>query len=232
MLAKFGSLRPSFSVVFYQHKTSLAPIATVHQIDNGVLGSGRTVSADEIASIVQREDAKRASGLLPANTVATTDDYFLFYRPSSYQTMWYRLHGEKSYQLRRRVPALLWRVRRDGRETTVYALKQSRFPGRDTDLYVAPFMNCTGPDICWGSAKPKLKNAPVTQWPEIIEDTFFNHSVFSHTGSEVTLLISGKPENGNVAVYKWWRDQPERNNRFKASALSPLNKQLKDIVDE
>jgi PRTRC genetic system protein B len=194
------------------------------------LGTGKLISADDIADIVKRSDANQRTGLLPKNTIAVGDNYYLFFRPSTYQTMWFRIAGSKSVRLTRRVPALVWKVSVDGSGASLFALKQNKFPESETRLYVPPFMNCSNQSICWGSARPSLKSEPLDTWPELLDDVFFNQSTFSHTGNSNTLIISGKRNNDDLDVFNWWKHQPERSNRFRSSALVPLNKKLKDIA--
>lgn len=120
-----------------------------------------------------------------------------------------------------RVPGLIWVF---GESLDLYAYQE--WENEKTKLYLPPFYNCTGPDVCLGTAADYLgrdtNRVTFAQVTRDVEAAFWN-SRFTHAGG-------GKNINGNFgALY----EKTLNASSYPYEYLIPANKKtLKDISDE
>jgi len=97
---------------------------------------------------------------------------------------------------------------------------RERVPQEQTELYLAPFFNVTGADVCLGnSSLEKPLDTDFSGFQEYWEKRFWL-SEFSHLGG------SRNPTRSNLVSVT----EKARENPFDYSELKPSGKKLKDIL--
>jgi len=223
--------RPTHAIVFYD-----TPVATIHDIANGKLQAGKPVSEEDarriFAPISEAEFSGMEFELIPENVLVHCSTHLVWYQPSQYRKMWFRLGRKRSSALVRRVPALVWFVNKKKEEVSLFALKDSKRPSSTTELHRAPFMNCyDNGGICWGGECPDLHTGTIEEVIASVDSVFFNKTSFTHTNGSQTLMVGKKPVGESKAVLRWWKSQPTKTSRFKSSCLVPLNLTISKVME-
>ncbi|MEQ2964692.1 PRTRC system protein B, partial [Bacteroides xylanisolvens] len=115
------------------------------------------------------------------------------------------------------VPGIIYVVEQESMD--VHAFKGT-VPQEQTELYLAPFFNVTGADVCLGnSSLEKPLDTDFSGFQEYWEKRFWL-SEFSHLGG------SRNPTRSNLVSVT----EKARENPFDYSELKPSGKKLKDIL--
>lgn len=86
----------------------------------------------------------------------------------------------------RPVPGLIWNYNTNGTTGNLDLYAYIDFKGEDTDLYNAPFMNCTGSSVCLGTSKIEIDpqtGININKAIESIQQGFWK-SAFTHSGGQ------------------------------------------------
>ncbi len=212
-------------VVYAGRQTSLHYISKHPiKVEDGtpVLGVGEAITKDAFVQTII--EVARAQGISATvwtspNTIAVTPTMHAWWSPAT--TRWLHFKSDKiKCTAEAQTPALLWVA--SGLSLSVFALKESRRPDPETELYQAPFYN-VGDDgsVCLGTT-PR----PESGLPEDWETQFFR-STFTHPNGQVKLC---KYRGG---FNKLWKTLlADKTQEFPLKALIPLKITIKNLMEK
>lgn len=145
-------------------------------------------------------------GLLPENVLATQPGGFVWWLPAQKRPIAFTSDLSESVGIKNGTvvswPALLFMAKANGGSTKVFAMKESKRPTGETELYKPPFWNVQPHgSICFGSAQIDTDTNAVN-FIHSVEEAFFL-SQFSHMyGSSQRLKKLTLDEAWKRATYK------------------------------
>jgi PRTRC genetic system protein B len=188
------------------------------------IGEGSLLSRDFLDRLIESMRGRQADEFLPENVLVRTQDRIAFWIPGRVRTMFYfadrspelvDLNGKRFPQ-----PPLLFDVSRGN--LSIFALKESKRPTKDTKLYRAPYWNVNDQgDVCLGSTRvpDALSVDSITRWA----DSFFE-SQFTHQNAGRPLTTH---PNGFVALWRELKGKKEFPAKYLAGTGKTLGQYLK-----
>lgn len=200
------------------HHIELRPIN-----EKGQMGAGIPVTYEFMNSLVESYTESMNGiphGSIPKNMLLCDSrkgyEKYIWYNPPQKRKMYFNtnLHiPDGTFN----IPGVIYIVEQECMD--IYAFKGTT-PKEQTELYLAPFFNVTGADVCLGSSS--LKKPSDMNFFELQEywEKRFWLSEFSHLGG------SKNPTRNNLVSVT----EQARNNPFDYNELQQSDKILKDIL--
>lgn len=163
------------------------------------------------------------AGLLPGNVlyIRPESDGFVVWHTKSGQRQLYFSEELGIPNGKANVPALLWKANKN--ELSVFALKGSRKPRLETNLFYAPFFNLyRSGKVCMGTVDIDEKKKSLEQFIADWENYFFN-SYFVH------LINNHNPVKGNIV--RLWQRQVSEKTLFPEDCLLSTGLTLKKLIE-
>ena len=191
--------------------------------EKGRMGAGIPVTYEFMNSLVESYTESMSGiphGRIPGNMLLCDSrkgrERYIWYNPPQKRKMYFQdgLHiTDGTFN----VPGVIYVVEREC--MNIHAFKGA-IPEERTELYLAPFFNVTGADVCLGnSSLKKPQDMDFLEFQEYWEKRFWM-SEFSHLGSD------RNPTRSNLVSVT----EKARENPFDYSELKPSGKKLKDIL--
>ena len=191
--------------------------------EKGRMGAGIPVTYEFMNSLVESYTESMSGiphGRIPGNMLLCDPrkgrEKYIWYNPPQKRKMYFQscLHiTDGTFN----VPGIIYVVEQESMD--VHAFKGT-VPQEQTELYLAPFFNVTGADVCLGnSSLEKPLDTDFSGFQEYWEKRFWL-SEFSHLGG------SRNPTRSNLVSVT----EKARENPFDYSELKPSGKKLKDIL--
>lgn len=206
--------------------------ATIHEVEqeNGgapVIKAGTALQDRQLRRILKslQPKNKKQVGLLPENVLVNDEGLVVWWTKAQQRTAFFRTDdanaiGNASGKVH--YPALLY-VLREGR-FSVFALKSTKRPGMDTDLFHAPLMNIfdTG-GVCTGNVEfPRsVSLSKLKEWEDALLNSYFTHP--NH--SKVIKRYKG-------GVHQLYRDMLNgKHTKFPSACLQKFNITLGQLLN-
>lgn len=191
--------------------------------EKGRMGAGIPVTYEFMNSLVESYTESMSGiphGRIPGNMLLCDSrkgrERYIWYNPPQKRKMYFQdgLHiTDGTFN----VPGVIYVVERECMD--IHAFKGA-IPEERTELYLAPFFNVTGANVCLGSSSlKKPQDMDFLEFQEYWEKRFWM-SEFSHLGSD------RNPTRSNLVSVT----EHARNNPFDYSELQQSGKKLKDIL--
>ena len=191
--------------------------------EKGRMGAGIPVTYEFMNSLVESYTESMSGiphGRIPGNMLLCDSrkgrERYIWYNPPQKRKMYFQdgLHITNGTF---NVPGVIYVVERECMD--IHAFKGT-IPEERTELYLAPFFNVTGADVCLGSSSlKKPQDMDFLKFQEYWEKRFWM-SEFSHLGG------GRNPTRSNLVSVT----EHVRNNPFDYSELQQSGKKLKDIL--
>lgn len=181
-------------------------MATLHDICNEgtkakprvEIRTGTPITREALFAVLKSLGDKHAlsADLIPENLLSYSSGHQLWWRPAGNTQVFFKCKELGTRGAMVPHPALVFLVI-NGRYW-VFALKESKRPGRDTELFHAPYFNVYDDGaVCMGSAS--IPKDITSEHIKEMEDSFFNSS-FTHINGRV------KKINHERGEYAFWKD--------------------------
>lgn len=226
--------KPEAAIVVYKATDNIAGYQQEYYIERhginekGQLLEGVPLTQAMIMDIVDTFYEKRGetgiSGVLPASVLhykwQSDKKQLMWYNPPMSRMMYFT-KAVKIKDGERNQPGLIYALL-NGR-LQIYATKCTGRPDEDTELFVAPYHNCSPNDgqVCMGSAKVKTKGQKfqdiISKW-----ELMFWGSEFSHLAGNNSMI------EGNLNVM--WQ-QAEPGIPFNTEVLKPTGMTLGKLLN-
>lgn len=216
--------------------TNRRTLATVHEIDAGgagdgrsQIGPGRPVTTGDVKRLSQKLGRKAGAAFLPERVVASTPEVLIWHRRIGREAIFFESKNADLNTLSGTAlphPGLIFRLWRRGRGSgaprmSVWAKRQRGRPRPNTILYHAPFFNVSSNgSLCHGSMRAPDGFGPpsIDAW----ERAFFK-SAFTH-GSGVRFL-KGEPGYADTLAAL-----AESSGPFPTERLVRTGSRLRDVI--
>lgn len=180
------------------HSSTSVDYASLHAVTlrhgRPVIEAGESITRESLDSALRNLNGPSPLDLLDEHILAFNGTTLVFWVPPQKRKVWFECGepmGKRSGVTPH--PGLLFVV---NSQLFVYAIKGSRRPRADTEIFCGPYLNTyMGGDICMGNVKiptPWPSNAPA------IANAFFR-SIFTHTNS-------GHVVNYEGGIFSLWTD--------------------------
>lgn len=191
--------------------------------EKGRMGAGIPVTYEFMNSLVESYTESMNGiphGRIPENILwcdtRKGHEKYIWYNPPQKRKMFFRTNlniPDGTFN----VPGIVYVAEQDSLDVHVFKGKQ---PEDKTELYLAPFFNVNGADVCLGSSSlEKPQDMDFYGLLEYWEKRFWL-SEFSHLGG------SSNPTRSNLVSVT----EQARNHPFDYTELRSSNKQLKDLL--
>lgn len=232
---------PEFSLVFYS--STNGTLITRHGFDGEEMKVGEIVNETQVFDLftdlktnqvkqgVRKQkanaDAKGESSisLMPERVLFEDENFIVWHSPSRFQTMWFRLRGQKPMSYVVHWPSTIFFVDKFGRSLRIFTVESNNRPTLDTLTYLTPLGNIYPTHlICQGSAP--LPNVKTNQNIVEMEDTVYASGFDGYHRTNMFL-----DEEFNENPVKYWKVKAESEEQvLPKKELTPF-KTLREILE-
>lgn len=197
-------------------------LVTLHNVRNGNVGKGRTVSniaAQQTLSALTKNDSFNLDDcILDQRILVNSDSILVWHEKSLKRDMWFRFNGDLTL-IPVTYPSLVFVLNKARSSLYVYAKSTNKRPNEKTKLYVAPIGNISlNGAVCQGSAKLPNLQTSINKLIKECSDTIYN-SAFSHVNNLKTFRGGDFSTTKHIAK---WKELSSLNAKPKASEMTPF----------
>ncbi|MBB1371251.1 hypothetical protein [Pseudoalteromonas sp. SR45-4] len=206
--------KPDFALVFYNTADSDVAI-TKHDFDaDNNLKQGMIINPEKLASIINENKASKSQkaeshiSIIPQNLIFEDYDTVVWYQPSVFHPMWFRLSSKKPFMLRVNWPTLLFIAKKNSNHLRVLTLDSNERPTMDSMTYTTPLPNLNSANVlCQGSAPlPKVKDSSTIG---LMQETLYE-SAFENFRHDKALKGKSSVHSG----IDFWKEKASKQDRL------------------
>ncbi len=218
---------PDTALVFYKTDEKTVTAVTRHPIQDGLLGLGEVISADDLAACVS-DYTKTGTGhqLIPNNLLMDNKRTLLYWEKAKRRPMWFKVGAP--LKLIVTWPALLLSVDRKTRSLSAFAIANRR-PAMDSRLFHAPLMNVNGQGtLCLGNAvlPDKMDCETLPECTACLTDSFF-----THVNHPQTLRLSKKGGSVDNRMHlRYWKNKAKTGEPVRLAELTVYGR-VADVIE-